>query len=156
MERPSFGTARARAPASAPLRAEPTEEEEMAARRAAFVAQEWERRTREEQRRAIPPEALAAASAPLAPRSLFIAYCLWFFTGTIGGHRFYLGHPRTGMIQAGLSILFAALIAAQYYAAFIGLAAVMLWAVADGFLIESMHRKRRGRGGGPPAGPAFD
>ena len=28
------------------------------------------------------------------------AYLWWFFTGLVGGHRFYLGKPFTGMIQA--------------------------------------------------------
>jgi TM2 domain-containing membrane protein YozV len=31
-------------------------------------------------------------------RSFLLAYCLWFFLGLLGIHRFYLGRPLTGLL----------------------------------------------------------
>jgi TM2 domain-containing membrane protein YozV len=35
-------------------------------------------------------------------RSIIAAYILWFFTGTIGLHRIYLGYRRTGLAMLAL------------------------------------------------------
>jgi RND superfamily putative drug exporter len=35
---------------------------------------------------------------PTAPKSIGIAYLWWFFLGLFGGHHFYLGRPRLGLI----------------------------------------------------------
>ena len=34
----------------------------------------------------------------MAPRSVAVAYLLWFFFGVLGVHRFYLGRPLSGII----------------------------------------------------------
>lgn len=38
------------------------------------------------------------------PKSMGVAYLLWFFFGTLGGHRFYLGRIASAAIMAAISI----------------------------------------------------
>lgn len=38
-------------------------------------------------------------------KSTLVAYLLWFFTGSVGGHRFYMGRPGTAVCQIILSVL---------------------------------------------------
>ncbi|RME64082.1 MAG: TM2 domain-containing protein [Alphaproteobacteria bacterium] len=38
-------------------------------------------------------------------KSGLLAYALWFFLGTFGVHRFYLGHWTSGFIMLGLTAL---------------------------------------------------
>ena len=38
-------------------------------------------------------------------KSTLVAYILWFFLGSFGAHRFYLGSPVFGAVQLGLSFL---------------------------------------------------
>ena len=45
------------------------------------------------------------ASAP-QPRSLGVAYLLWFFLGPVGAHRFYLRAFPTAFIQLGVTLFF--------------------------------------------------
>ena len=60
-----------------------------------------------------------------------VAFLLWFFTGVVGGHRFYLG--RTG---SGIAML---LISLTFY----GLIITGIWAFVDLFLISGMIRQKR-------------
>ena len=62
----------------------------------------------------------------------------------VGGHRFYLARPITGGAQAVLFTAGLAGIGAEYYPAFLAMAAAVLWMAADGFLIKGMHRKATG------------
>ena len=38
------------------------------------------------------------------PKSMGVAYMLWFVFGTLGGHRFYLGRIPSGAIMAAMSL----------------------------------------------------
>jgi len=38
------------------------------------------------------------------PKSMGVAYMLWFFFGTLGGHRFYLGRIPSAATMAALSL----------------------------------------------------
>jgi TM2 domain-containing membrane protein YozV len=38
------------------------------------------------------------------PKSMGVAYMLWLFFGTLGGHRFYLGRISSAAIMAALSL----------------------------------------------------
>ncbi|MFD2738841.1 TM2 domain-containing protein [Sulfitobacter aestuarii] len=69
-------------------------------------------------------------------KSVGVAYLLWFFTGWIGGHRFYLGKIGSGVAMLILTILgwltFTILIG------FVFFAVVAIWALIDLFLIPGM------------------
>ncbi|HVY99586.1 MAG TPA: TM2 domain-containing protein [Dongiaceae bacterium] len=39
-----------------------------------------------------------------APKSMGVAYMLWLFFGTLGGHRFYLGRISSAAVMAALSL----------------------------------------------------
>lgn len=77
----------------------------------------------------------------LHARSLTRAYVLWLLFGMIGGHRFYLGRPITGGMQAILFVAALALVVGEYYVASAGLMLSTLWMVADGFQIKRMHQQ---------------
>lgn len=129
----------------------------IASRRAAFVADERARADRiaESEVFEAPAAAVRAKVADVvaepetAPpvilnRSLKIAYALWLTLGVFGAHRFYLARPLTGAILATLSIASFVMVAREHYPYFAGIAVAVMWMVADGFLIEPMHRKLTG------------
>ena len=64
-------------------------------------------------------------------KSTGIAYLLWFFTGGVGGHRFYMGRTKSAIGMIALSVIgWATLVA------FIGgvlLAALGIWLIVDAF-----------------------
>ena len=38
------------------------------------------------------------------PKSMGVAYMLWFSVGSLGGHRFYLGRVASGAVMAAVSL----------------------------------------------------
>ena len=69
-------------------------------------------------------------------KSVGAAYLLWFFLGTVGAHRFYLGRVGSGGAQLILFVL-------GCLTAFIVVGAVLLvglciWWIVDAFLIPGM------------------
>ncbi|MEM5439925.1 TM2 domain-containing protein [Paraburkholderia diazotrophica] len=71
-------------------------------------------------------------------KSVGVAYLLWFFIGTLGGHRFYVGRKGTAIIQLLLTIVGAC-------TAFIGIGlfiigCVGLWVLVDAFLLPGIVR----------------
>lgn len=118
------------------------------ARRAAFIAEERARGAAP-----APDETLAFDVTPAAmseavwgrPKSLAVAYALWLILGIAGAHRFYLGRPITGALQALLGVGSWALLATiEYYPAFAGMAVALLWMSADAYLIRKMHARPPG------------
>lgn len=85
------------------------------------------------------------AAANLAPvpgeKSLVAAYVIWFFFGAISGHRFYLGFPASGVVQASLWVVSWMLIMGGFFGAVLGLGAAGLWTLVDAFLIPGLHRR---------------
>jgi TM2 domain-containing membrane protein YozV len=79
-----------------------------------------------------------------APKSMGVAYMLWFFFGTLGGHRFYLGRIASAAIMAAMSltgtvITFALL--AHDPPSFVGALFTLpawIWWLVDAFLIPKM------------------
>lgn len=71
-------------------------------------------------------------------KSAGIAYALWFFTGYLGGHRFYLG--KTGTAVAQLILFILGILTSLLFVGFILLAAVGIWVLVDAFLIPGMIR----------------
>jgi len=105
---------------------------------------------------------MAAAPAPRAPgqapagadgeaKSPTLAYLLWFFLGTLGAHRFYLGAFVSGVLQALLLLIGVGLLVgltlldrrtAAVLAATVPLTLLALWWLVDGFLTNDMVKKR--------------
>ncbi len=69
-------------------------------------------------------------------KSMVLAYLLWWFLGTFGAHRFYLG--RTGSAIAMLCLTLVSGVLTLVFIGFIGLAAVGIWWLIDAFLIYSI------------------
>ena len=64
-------------------------------------------------------------------KSAGVSYLLWFFVGSFGAHRFYLG--QTGTAVAQLLLLFLG-----WIPLFIGWFALGIWLLVDAFLIPGM------------------
>lgn len=69
-------------------------------------------------------------------KSTGIAYLLWFLTGGVGGHRFYLKRPGSAVAMIALTILGWGLLAV-YVGGFL-LLALGLWLLVDAFRIPGM------------------
>lgn len=69
-------------------------------------------------------------------KSAGIAYALWFFTGFLGGHRFYLGKTGTGIAQLILFIL--GIFTIMFVVGIFMLGIVGIWVLVDAFLIPGM------------------
>jgi TM2 domain-containing membrane protein YozV len=71
-----------------------------------------------------------------AKKSAGIAYVLWFFLGSLGAHRFYLGQSGSG---AAMAIIFViSLFTTFIMIGFVGLAAIGIWWLVDAFLIPGI------------------
>ena len=132
-------------------------ETSVASRRAAFLAQERARAGGES--RVAETEVFPAGSAattiadriefvdrpeklrePVGPRSLSLAWLLWFPMGLAGAHRLYLGRYRSGALQAALFLgCVTAVFGFQLYPAFAGLIVSWLWMFVDGLKLKQMH-----------------
>jgi len=83
--------------------------------------------------------------APVGPRSLPLAWALWFPWGLAGAHRFYLGRHATGAIQAAIFLgCVIAVFGFQIYPAFAGLVLSWLWMFVDGLKLKQMHAEAVG------------
>lgn len=71
-------------------------------------------------------------------KSVGVSYLLWFFLGTLGGHRFYAG--KTGSAIAMLALTVIGVILAFVGVGLILLAVVGIWALVDAFLIPGWIR----------------
>lgn len=129
--RPVFGNA---APDAEP--ADP----EMQRRVEAFLASE---RARKDNRSGNGVRGTAAANLAPVPgeKSLVAAYVIWFFFGAISGHRFYLGFPVSGVIQASLWFVSWMLIMGGFFGAVLSLGIAGMWTLTDAFLIPGLHRQ---------------
>ena len=82
---------------------------------------------------------------PVGPRSLSLAWLLWFPMGLAGAHRFYLGRYRSGGLQAALFLgCLVAVFGFQIYPAFAGLIVSWLWMFFDGLKLKQMHAEAVG------------
>lgn len=68
-----------------------------------------------------------------------VAYLLWLFLGTVGGHRFYLGKTGTGVAQLVLTVI--GYLTAIILIGFVFLGIVWVWVIVDVFLIGGMIRE---------------
>ncbi|MCX8282450.1 NINE protein [Phyllobacterium sp. 0TCS1.6C] len=74
-------------------------------------------------------------------KSTGAAYVIWFFLGTLGMHRFYLGRTGSGAIMLILFIIGAVTAVAGVGLIILGL--LGLWALIDAFLIPGMVQKQK-------------
>ena len=124
-------------------------EQGIAERRAAFIAAERARQSH------APDEAAHAGPSFVRAKSMGTAYLLWFFLGGFSVHRFYLGFPISGAIQAALLPISWALIVSGSLAAFLTIAAGGLWILGDAFVIPSLTREANARIRRVALGPVF-
>jgi TM2 domain-containing membrane protein YozV len=78
-------------------------------------------------------------------KSMVLAYILWFFFGTFGGHCFYLGKTGQGIIRlaafvVALAMMMSGSLAASHYATII-FVVLAIWVLVDLFLIPRMIRQ---------------
>lgn len=66
-------------------------------------------------------------------KSMVLAYLLWWFLGTFGAHRFYLG--RTGSAVVMLLITLFSFVLVFVLIGFFGFIAIGIWWLVDAFLI---------------------
>ena len=134
-----------------------------ASRRAAFLAQE--RARAEGESRAAETDVFPAGETtiahrvefverpkkvrePVGPRSLRLAWALWFVAGLAGLHRLYLGRYVSGGVQAVLFLgCVVAVFGFQRYPAFAGVAICWLWMLVDGLKLKQMHAEAVGTPG---------
>ena len=76
-------------------------------------------------------------------KSVGVAYLLWFFTGGLGGHRFYLGRTGSAVAQLALTVFgWIGLLAAG--AGLILLIPLGIWLLVDAFTIPGMVSAQNG------------
>ena len=66
-------------------------------------------------------------------KNMIVAYAFWWFLGSIGAHRFYLGRSKTAIGMIVLLIL--GLITSIVGVGYLLLAALGVWWLVDGFLV---------------------
>jgi len=71
-----------------------------------------------------------------AKKSAGVAYLLWFFLGSLGVHRFYLGQTGSGVAMLLLCLLSWA--TTFIVVGFFGLALLGIWWLVDAFLIPGI------------------
>ena len=73
-------------------------------------------------------------------KSLGVTYLLWFFLGTLGGHRFYMG--KTGSAIAILALTLLGALLSLLGVGVIMLAVAVIWVLVDAFLIPGWVRNK--------------
>lgn len=87
----------------------------------------------------------ASAQYDIEKKSLLVAYLLWFFLGYVGGHRFYLGRPLSGLIMLALSAVILVLTFVSFgFLSFLWFI-VGLWWLIDALLIPGIVSGRNSR-----------
>jgi len=76
-------------------------------------------------------------------KSAGVAYALWFFTGFVGGHRFYLN--RSSSAAAMLCLTIVSWFLTVILIGFVGLFAVGIWVLVDAFTIPDWIREHNNR-----------
>ena len=118
-----------------------SDDDEMARRREAFIAEERARKAR----LAEDPQAFTSESAANRPtlvreKSMGLAFVLWFGLGAVGAHRFYLGFPVSGAIQASLWLVSWLMVLGGFPYAILGAIVGGFWILTDCVVIPRLCR----------------
>jgi len=81
-------------------------------------------------------EMLVEQKIAKARKSSGTAYLIWFFLGSFGGHRFYLGRPISACLMLGLWLI-------GWITFFIPWIVNGIWCLVDGFLIPGMLQEHQ-------------
>jgi TM2 domain-containing membrane protein YozV len=71
-------------------------------------------------------------------KSLPVTYILWWFLGTFGAHRFYMGRTGSGIAMLVITLLSIPL--TLIFVGIIGFMVVGVWWIVDAFLIPGIVR----------------
>ena len=88
-------------------------------------------------------------------KSVALAYLFWFGCGTISAHRFYLGFPRSALIQASLWFVGWLMVLGGFFIALLAVGAAVIWMIRDAFLLPGLCREANNRARGPDVAAAF-
>jgi TM2 domain-containing membrane protein YozV len=77
-----------------------------------------------------------------SPKSATTAYLLWFFLGSFGAHRFYMGRKGSGFGFLGLTI--GSILTSPIVIGLLGFPAIFVWWIVDAFLIGGWLRDAEG------------
>jgi TM2 domain-containing membrane protein YozV len=83
-----------------------------------------------------PGDAQTMMMYDIRKKSMVLAYLLWWFLGTFGAHRFYIG--RTGSAVAMLLIMLFSFVMVFIVIGIFGFIAIGIWWLIDAFLIYGM------------------
>ena len=72
-------------------------------------------------------------------KSIIVAYILWFFVGSLGGHRFYMSKVGGAVAQL-LMTIFGVLLLFAFGLGVVLLIPVWIWVLVDAFLIPGWIR----------------
>jgi TM2 domain-containing membrane protein YozV len=80
------------------------------------------------------------SASPTGEKSMGLAYFFWFSFGGLGAHRFYLGYPLSGagMLILGIFAGMFSLLPFLFVFGYLLGVALMVWWLADAFLIPRM------------------
>ncbi|MBO9428744.1 TM2 domain-containing protein [Sulfitobacter sp. R18_1] len=70
-----------------------------------------------------------------------VAYLLWFFLGSFGGHRFYLGKKTSGIVMAVLTLV--GILTTAILIGFLILIGVGVWVLIDAIMIPKVLAEHR-------------
>ena len=122
------------------------DDDEMARRREAFIAEERARKVRlAENPQAGGSDPAARQPTYVREKSMGVAFALWFGLGAVGAHRFYLGFPVSGTIQASLWIVSWMMILGGFPYAMFGAMIGGFWILTDCVVIPRLCRLANAR-----------
>jgi TM2 domain-containing membrane protein YozV len=76
-------------------------------------------------------------------KSVVVAYLLWWFLGSFGAHRFYMGRVLSAVCM--LLLLLGSLVLTLVFVGFLGLGVLGVWWLVDAFLIPGYIRRNNMR-----------
>ena len=122
------------------------DDDEMARRREAFIAEERARKARlAENPQAEGSDPAAHRSTHVREKSMGVAFALWFGLGAVGAHRFYLGFPVSGTVQASLWIVSWMMVLGGFQYAIFGAMIGGFWILTDCVVIPRLTRTANAR-----------
>lgn len=76
-------------------------------------------------------------------KSLPVSYILWWFLGTFGAHRFYMGRTSSAIVMLVITLVSIPL--TLVFIGVLGFMAIGVWWIVDAFLIPGIVREHNMR-----------